>query len=88
MTTKEDHELHYVQIRTKTSYYVMPRVDLEKYRALLKPEHGNPCLQIINEDLNVLSIVWSQVTEINIAHFMVTEGVAGYKLETLWQSVA
>lgn len=80
-------QLHYIQIKTKTSHYVMPRVDLEKYRALLQPEqYGNPCLQIINEDLSVLSIIWDQVVTVNVAHLMVTEGVTGYRVETIWSA--
>jgi hypothetical protein len=84
----EGPKLHYVQIRTEKSHYVMPRVHLERFKEQLLAHkaypYANPCLQIINEDASVLSIVWDHVVEINVSHLMVTEGVAGYRLETLW----
>ena len=84
---RADRRLHYLQIITKTASYTMPLVDLEKYRDLLTPQPmGNPCLQVINEECSVLSIMWSVVLEINVSHFMVTKGVAGYRLETIYKA--
>jgi len=90
MTEKTDPkevQLDYVQVRTKTAHYVMPRVDIDKYRPLLQPQPmGNPCLQIINDELSVLSVMWDLVVEVNVSHLMVTEGVVGYRLETIYKA--
>lgn len=87
MTEPKETQLDYVQVLTKTAHYVMPRVDLAKYRDQLHPQPmGNPCLQIINEELSVLSIMWDLVTEVNVSHLLVTDGVVGYRLETLYKA--
>jgi hypothetical protein len=79
--------LHYIQIHTKGSHYVMSRVDLDKYRGQLQPQPmGNPCLQIINEEMSVLSILWDLVTEINVGHVDITDGKVSYRLETLYKA--
>jgi hypothetical protein len=82
-----DNKLHYLQIITKRAAYTLPLVDLEKYRDQLKPTPwGNPCLQVINEECSILSIMWETVLEINVSHFLVTDSVAGYRLETIYKA--
>lgn len=80
--------LYKIVIETKSGNYEIPSVDLEKYREQLSPvPFGNPCLQIINEELSVLSITWDRVECVRA--FPHAIGIAeSSKPELLWRSDA
>lgn len=78
-----------LHINTLHGTYVIPDVDLEKYRHAFT-EHAalyNPCLQVINEKFGVVSITWSEVREVTCYYPVFDEekqtDVA--KVETLWE---
>lgn len=80
--------LYRIMITTHSGLYELPGVDLDKYRDQLHPQpYGNPCLQIINEELSVLSITWDRVQSVTaFPHAMGL--VASETGEVLWRSVA
>lgn len=78
--------LYHLQIVTKKASYTVPLVDVGKYRSQLQPQLGNPCLQIINEELSVLSILWELVVEINVGHIDAVDGKVSHRLETLYKA--
>lgn len=68
-------KLYTLEILTKSgAYYVFPQVDL---RGVILDPHlsQNPCLQLINADHAVLSLVWDQITKITRYIFRTAEQV-------------
>lgn len=54
-----------VQIQTKSGLYRIPHVDERNH--LFDPVLSqNPCLQVVNEDMAVLSVLWSDVDVITV----------------------
>lgn len=60
-----DKKIVTLLIWTKGGSYQVPLVDIERHVLALDPVLSqNPCLQIINEEHGVLSLVWEHVTKI------------------------
>lgn len=82
-------QLATLKIETKAGVYTLPLVNLDMFRGrLLDPNLiYNPCLQIINEEHSVLSIVWAYVTSITAIRALPVDDKTP-KDEVLWTSAA
>jgi len=61
--TKDIVTLH---VYTKHGTHTIPNVNLSNYKFDKDHQH-NPCLQVINESFNVLSVSWHEITHIEAA---------------------
>lgn len=81
--------LYRIIVETFSGTYELPDVDLEKCKDQLTPtQFGNPCLQIVNEELSILSIPWNRVHSVTAwPYVLVSTGRlnSSARPEVLWQ---